>query len=132
MGYQQEKYRFLKVVSYTNSNYTRDFEDIKSITGYCFFLKRVVTTQFNKHQKTISTSISKAKYVVMSHKARKRVQIRRFLNKLLLKQAIRKMKILGDNKTSFILTRNSNNENRTKHIDRMHYYMQSLIEKREL
>lgn len=40
--------------------------------------------------------------------------------------------MLEDNKTSFTLTKNPKNQNRTKHIDVMHYYIWGLVEKREL
>ena len=43
-GHWQEKYRSMGVVGYANSNYTRNLEDKKSITGYCFFLRRAITT----------------------------------------------------------------------------------------
>lgn len=51
-------------------------------------------------------SKSKAKYVAKNYRTRKRVQIKCFLNKLILKQAVRKMKMLGNNKMSLILTKN--------------------------
>lgn len=50
-------------------------------------------------------STLEAKYVAMSHGAREGVWIRRFLNKLLPKQAVRKIEILEDNKTSLTLTK---------------------------
>ena len=65
----------------------------------------------------------------MSHKAKERVWIRRFLNSILSEQAIKKMKIFSDNKTSHTLTKNPESQNCIKHINVMHYYMQGLIEK---
>lgn len=68
----------------------------------------------------------------MNNRAREKVWIRRFLNKLLLEQAFKKIKMLSNNKKSLILTKNPENQNLIKHIDVMHHHMQSLVEKREL
>ena len=54
---------------------------------------------------TVLTSMSKIEYVAMSYGARKDVGIQRFLNTLLLEQAVRKMEIFRDNEISLILTR---------------------------
>ena len=71
-------------------------------------------------------------YVAMSHRMREEVWIQRFLNKLFLKQAIKKMKMLRDNKTNHTLTRDLENQNRTKHINMIYYHIQGLVEDREL
>lgn len=42
------------------------------------------------------------------------------------------MKILGNNKTNFILTKNLENQNCIKHINMMHYYLQGLVEEGQL
>lgn len=44
LSHWQGKYRLLGAVGYTNSNYVEVFKDKQSITGYCFFLKRAITT----------------------------------------------------------------------------------------
>lgn len=75
---------------------------------------------------------SKAKYMARSHKVKKRVWVSRFLNKSLVGQAVKKMKILGDIKTSFILTKDSKSLNCTKHIYVMYYHVQGLVKKGEL
>ena len=39
------------------------------------------------------------------------------------------MKIFDNNKTSIILIRDQENQNRIKHINVMHYYVQDLVKK---
>ena len=53
----------------------------------------------------------------MSHGAREGVSIQRFLNELLLEQAIRKINMLSNNEMSFILTRDPQSQSHTKHTD---------------
>lgn len=64
----------------------------------------------------------------MSHRTRKSICIQRFLNKLLPEQAVRKMKIPRDKKTSFILTRDLESQNCTKHINVIYHQIQGLVE----
>ena len=42
------------------------------------------------------------------------------------------MKMLGDNETSLTLTRDLESQNRTKHIDVMHYHVYRLVEDGEI
>lgn len=59
----------------------------------------------------------------MSYGARKGMWIRRFLNELLSKQAIKRMEMLGDNEISLILIRNPESQNRIKDIDMIYHYV---------
>lgn len=40
----REKYHPIEIIGYVDSSYTRDLEDRKSITGYCFFFDRKIVT----------------------------------------------------------------------------------------
>ena len=71
--HQKRKYGLLRVVNYTNSSYTGDFEENKSLSGYCFFFGGAITIWSSKQYQIILTSVSKAKYIVMSHIAKETV-----------------------------------------------------------
>lgn len=126
------KYSEHGVVRYADSSYTGDINDRKLITRYRFFLEKDIVTWCSKRQRIVSISTSKAEYVGMSHGAKEGIWIQRLLNKLLPKQAIRKMEMLGDNEMSLMLTRNLASQNCTKHIDVMHHHLQGLVEDGEL
>ena len=64
----------------------------------------------------------------MSYGVREGVWVQRFLNKLLPKQVVRRMKIFGDNETSLILTKNPESQNRTKYINVMYHHVGGLVE----
>ena len=64
----------------------------------------------------------------MSHDIKKVVWIRHFLNKLLSKQDIRRMKMLDDNKMSSTLIKNSESQNYIKHINIIYHHIKRLIE----
>lgn len=75
---------------------------------------------------------SKANYVAVSHRARERIWMQRFLNELLSNQAVRKMEMLGDNKISLILIKNPESQNYTKYIDVIHHHIWGLVDNGEL
>lgn len=68
----------------------------------------------------------------MNHRAREGVWIQCFLNKILPKQAVKKMKMLNDSKTSLNLTKDPESQNRTNYIDMIYHHLQGLVEEREL
>lgn len=59
VGYRV-KYDPLRVISYSDSSYAGDIDNWKSIIGYNFFLKGVITTWCSKCQQTVLTSTSDA------------------------------------------------------------------------
>lgn len=73
----------------------------------------------------------KAKYVAVSHTIRDAIQIRLFLNGLLPEQVVKTMKMLGNNKINYTLTKDHKSQNCTKHINLIYYYVKRLIESRE-
>ena len=112
-----DKYEEMGVMEYVDSSYARDIKNRKSITEYYFFLGEGVITWYSKQQRTVSTSTSEAEYVAVSPGAREGVWIRRLLNELLSNKAVREMKMLGENEMSLTLTRDPENQNRTKYIN---------------
>lgn len=132
-GHQSEdKYGSFRVVGYADSNYAGDLEDKKSIIGYCFFIGGAIVTWCSKRQRTVSTSTSEAEYVAVSQGTREGMWIRQFLNELLPEQAVKEMRMLGDNETSLTLTKDPESQNWTKHINVMHHHVQGLVEDGEL
>ena len=70
--------------------------------------------------------------MAVSQGARESMLIQRLLNELLLHKAVREMKMLGDNETSFTLAKNPESQNCTKYINVMHYHICRLVEDGEI
>lgn len=64
------------LIDYADSNFAGDPEDQKLVMDYCFFLNRAVVFWRSKKQRTISISITEAKYIALRHVAREAVWIR--------------------------------------------------------
>lgn len=116
-----------ELVGYTDSNYTGNFENWKSIMGYCFFINWTVVSWWNTKQRTISTFNTKAKYIVLSYLIQENIWNRHFLKKLKIAKSINACILNGNNKTSIILTKNAKSQACTKHIDVQHHYIWELI-----
>lgn len=58
---------------YTNSNFTKDLDNYKSVMGYCFFLNRAVVSCCSKKQRIVFILTIKAKYIALSHRVRKAI-----------------------------------------------------------
>lgn len=52
----QEIYDPIGIIGYADSNYIRDLEQKKSITGYCFFLAKRIIIWCSRPQQSISIS----------------------------------------------------------------------------
>ena len=70
--------------------------------------------------------------MAVSQGARQGMWIRRLLNELLPNEALKEMKMLGDNETSLTLTRDPESQNCTKHIDVIYYHVHGLVEDGEI
>ena len=76
----------------------------------------------------MSTSTTELEYIPMSHGVKEGVYVQKFLNKFFLKQAFRKMQMLGANKTSLTLTNDLESQNQTNHIDVIYHHIRELVE----
>ena len=119
------------LIGYANSNFAGDPEDRKSVMGYCFFLNGAVVLWSRKNQRIVSTSTTETKYIALGHTAREAMWIKRFVNELEL-EVTKTITLHGDNKMSIALTKNSENQHRTKHINIQHHYIRELVNERKL
>ena len=118
------------LVGYADSNFAGDPADQKSVMGYCFFLNRAVVSWSSKKQRTMSTSSTEAEYIALGHAVREAVWIRRFINEIEI-EVIGELTLFGDNKMSIALTKNTESQHQTKHIDVQHHYIRELVNERE-
>lgn len=96
-----------RLVGYVNSNYVGNLEDKKSLIRHCFFIHGAIVSSYSKKQRTVSISITEAKYIALGYIAHENVWIRRFFNELKVANQIGGCMLHGDNKTSIIFTNNA-------------------------
>lgn len=108
------------LIDYADSNFARDSEDRKSVRGYCLFMNGAVVSWSSKKQKTVSTSTNEAGYIAFGYVAREAIWMKKFINKMGL-EVIADLTLHEDNEMSIVLTKNTESQHQTKHIDVQYY-----------
>ena len=115
---------------YSDSDFAGDVDDIGSTTGYAFFMGSSIVSRESIKQKTMDLSSCEAEYIAATSATCQGVWLNRLISKL-KGVAKRPIKLLVDNQSIIILSKNQVHHNRTKHIDtRYHYIRQCVKEKR--
>lgn len=126
-GINKKNQSLYSLVSYTNSNYANDPNDRKSMIRHCCFINGRVVSWWNKKQQTVSTSITKAKYIALKYTIQKNIWIRWFFNKLSLVESIHACIFRGNNEISIILIKNTESQVCIKHINVQYHYICKLV-----
>lgn len=114
--------------SFADSNFAKDFGDYNLVIGYYFFLNKIVVSWYRKKQRTVSTSMTKTKYIALRYTAKKVIWIWWFIIKIKLK-IIKCLILYGNNEMSIALIRNIESQYHTKDIDVQHHYIQKFVNK---
>ena len=120
------------LIRFRDSSYAGNLEDRKSVMGYYYFIKRAILFWWSKNQRLVSISTTKAKYIAFGHAIWETIWLRRFINKLQVFEPINYITLHKDNKISIMLTKNTESQYQIKYIDIQHWYIQELMDKREL
>lgn len=94
-----------RLIRFANSNFANDFKNCKLVISYYFFSNRLVVLWCNKKQKTVSMSITKAKYISLHYRAKKALWIMQVINKIEL-EIVESLTLYGNHKISIELTNN--------------------------
>jgi hypothetical protein len=124
------KPREMRSISDCDSDYAKDENDRKSISGRINKLGGMTTNWTSKKQQTVSLSSSEAEYQALSECVQEAVFTQNLLTELTgeKKPAI----IYEDNLRAIFLVKTQQVSARTKHIDIRHHYMRELQAKKDL
>jgi len=109
-----------QLIGYTDTDWTGDVDERKSITAYVFFMGNTTFSWSSKKQAIVTLFICEAEYVVASSRVCHTIWLRNLLNDLQLNQE-QPTKIYIDNKSAIALAKNPIFHEKSKHID-THYY----------
>ena len=110
----------LKVIGYSNSDFTSDVEDRKSTSGQDFFFGGLPITWNSFKQKVVALSSCEAKCIIITSAVCQGVWIARLVKEV-MGVKIEAVKIMVDNQSTIMLSMTSTHHNRTKHTD-THYH----------
>jgi hypothetical protein len=122
--------RELRSISDCDSNYAKDENDRKSISGRINTIGGMITNWSSKKQNTVSLSSTEAEYQALSDCAQEAIFTQNLVKEITGQQppAI----IYEDNLGAIYLSKNQQVSSRTKHIDIRHHWIRNLRTEKRL
>jgi C4-type Zn-finger protein len=111
-------------ISDFDSDYAKDENDRRSISGRINTLGGMITNWTSKKQQTVSLSSSESEYQALSECVREAMFTQSLLRELIGKKTT--SIIYEDNLGAIYLVKNMKVSARTKHIDIRHHFMREL------
>lgn len=94
------------LISYADSNFAKDPEDLQLVMSYCFFINKAVISWNSKKQRTVSTSMTEVEYIVLRYIAKAAIRIKKFINNIEL-EAVVDLILYENNEMSTTLIKNT-------------------------
>jgi hypothetical protein len=113
---------------WSDSDWARDEDDRRSISGYVFKLGDGLISWASKKQATVATSSTEAEYMALAGAASHGLWIRRLLGELGLDIENETTPIYVDNRGAIDLAKDSRHHARSKHIDIKYHFIRERIE----
>ena len=116
---------------YSDSDFAGDVDDRRSTTGYAFFIGSSIVSWGSIKQKMVALSSCEAEYITATSATCQGVWFNRLISEL--KGVVeRPMKLLVDNQSGIILSKNPVHHNRTKHTDTHYQYIRQCVEEKRI
>ncbi|MCO5603060.1 hypothetical protein L7F22_057204 [Adiantum nelumboides] len=114
------------LVRFCGSDWARDIDGRRSVTGYCFSLGSGVISWISKKQPTVALSSTEAEYKAVCFASCEALWLRRHLGDMGAVQEQPTM-LLCDNQSCMAIARNPVFHVRTKHIEVQYHFVRELI-----
>jgi len=119
------------LTGFSDSDLAGDIDDRKSTSGLVFMLGRNLITWASQKQKVVALSSCEAEYIASANAACQGIWLSRLLGELLDVQTP-KVKLLVDNKSAIVLSKNPVHHERIKHIDTRYHYVRECVERGQI
>lgn len=113
--------------AYTDSNYARDADTQKGVSGYLIYINGCLVAWRSKGQKSVTLSSTKAEYVGISEVAMEILFIAGVM-KFCGMEVTYLIEINVDNIGAIYLSKNATTGNWTKHVDICYHFVQEYVE----
>lgn len=113
-----------------DSDLSRDFDKRKNTTRYIFTLGSIAISWVSQLQKIVALSSTETEYIVATEANKEIVWLQNLMKELEKKQE--NSMSHSDSQSVIHLVKNSAFHARTKHIDRRHHFIHSLLEEKVL
>lgn len=116
-----------EIQGYSDSDYAKDLETRRSISGYAVFMNGAPVSMKSKMQSCVTLSVTEAELVSSTNCAQDMLFVMRLLESMGLKVK-KPMSLYMDNKGAKDLTHNWSVGGRTRHVDVRQYFLRELKE----
>lgn len=117
--------KHLEIEGYADTNWARDINDIKSTSGYYYFIGGNLVSWKSKKQTVVARSIEKAEYIAMVLTTCKMYRLKCLLHDIEISHAS-PMKLFSDSKATIYIKNNLVSHERTKHIVDCHFLKEKI------
>ena len=112
---------------YTDSDWARDVDDRRSVSGYVWQLGNRTISWSSRKQTTVAASSTEGEYMALSYGTKQGLWMRRFLTDIGLAFEGVKTPLFVDNQGSIDLSKDARFHARTKHIDVQHHFVRERV-----
>jgi hypothetical protein len=116
------------LVGYSDSDWARDVDTRRSISGYAYRLGNGTISWSSKKQTTVAASSTEGEYMALSHTVKQGLWLRNFLIEIGLNLDEYSIEMNVDNTGTIDLSKDPRFHSRTKHIPIHHHFVRERVE----
>ncbi|GJR52238.1 retrotransposon protein, putative, ty1-copia subclass [Tanacetum coccineum] len=125
-GYEQDRGNHVDVTGFVDSDYAKDPDKGRSITGYAFLVQRCVVSWKATLQHVVALSTTEAEYMALTEAVKEAIWLRGLLEELGVE--LNTVAVNCDNQGAIHLSRNHIFHERTKHINVRYHFIREVLE----
>ncbi|OWY92149.1 RxLR effector protein [Phytophthora megakarya] len=114
-----------KLTAFVDSDYAKDVDTRRSVSGYVMQLGECAITYSCKSQRTVALSSTEAEYMSLAHGVKEIIFLRELLGELDVKQDPTVVNV--DNQSAIAMANNPVHHQRTKHIHSRYHFIRERI-----
>jgi len=132
MGLTFDKGKGLDLVAYSDSDYARDEQDRRSVSGAAIMCSGACVSWFSRTQRCVTTSSSEAEYVAMGDCVKEALFVRNVLAFIDPTEEGKRLLVKEDNEGAIRLANNPLSSGRSRHIDVRHHFLRELVKEQTI
>ena len=120
-----------ELIGYSDSDFAGDCHDRKSTSGHIFFFGAMAVSWSSQKQSIVALSSYEAEYIAATTATCQAMWMNRLISELTNNEET-KVKLMVDNQSAIMLSKNPVHHNRTKHIDTRYHIIRECVEDKKI
>ena len=119
------------LIGYSDSDFERDCHDRKSTSEHIFFFGGMAVKWSSQKQSVVALCSCEVEYIAATKATCQAVWMNRMIGESMNNEEI-KVKMMVDNQSAIMLSKNPVHHNRTKHIDTWYHFIRECVEDKKI